>query len=87
MILSRCLRCDLHSGHRIFSFVLPMENTRTMYLQRMAHRRPRLCRYAPPHHLTEDTEVTLSNYSDMDFTVALTPSETVYCMNKNGHSK
>ena len=27
----RRLRCDLHSGHRIFSFVLPMENTRTMY--------------------------------------------------------
>ena len=28
--------------------------------------------------LTEGTEVTLSNYSDMDFTVTLTPSETVY---------
>ena len=36
--------CTAGTGY--FSFVLPMENTRTMYCSAW---RPRLCRYAPPH--------------------------------------
>lgn len=68
--------CTAGTGY--FSFVLPMENTRTMYCSAWLYGDPDYVDTLRHITLTEDTEVTLSNYSDMDFTVALTPSETVY---------
>lgn len=78
--------CTAGTGY--FSFVLPMENTRTMYCSAWLYGDPDYVDTLRHITLTEDTEVTLSNYSDMDFTVTLTPSETVYVHGiKNGHSK
>ena len=68
--------CTAGTGY--FSFVLPMENTRTMYCSAWLYGDPDYVDTLRHITLTEDTEVTLSNYSDMDFTVTLTPSETVY---------
>ena len=68
--------CTAGTGY--FSFVLPMENTRTMYCSAWLYGDPDYVDTLRHITLTEDTVVTLSNYSDMDFTVALTPSETVY---------
>ena len=68
--------CTAGTGY--FSFVLPMENTRTMYCSAWLYGDPDYVDTLRHIALTEDTEVTLSNYSDMDFTVTLTPSETVY---------
>lgn len=68
--------CTAGTGY--FSFVLPMENTRTMYCSAWLYGDPDYVDTLRHIPLTEDTEVTLSNYSDMDFTVTLTPSETVY---------
>lgn len=68
--------CTAGTGY--FSFVLPMENTRTMYCSAWLYGDPDYVDTLRHITLTEDTEVTLSNYSDMDFTVMLTPSETVY---------
>ena len=68
--------CSAGTGY--FSFVLPMENTRTMYCSAWLYGDPDYVDTLRHITLTEDTEVTLSNYSDMDFTVTLTPSETVY---------
>ena len=68
--------CTAGTGY--FSFVLPMKNTRTMYCSAWLYGDPDYVDTLRHITLTEDTEVTLSNYSDMDFTVTLTPSETVY---------
>lgn len=68
--------CTAGTGY--FSFVLPMQNTRTMYCSAWLYGDPDYVDTLRHITLTEDTEVTLSNYSDMDFTVTLTPSETVY---------
>ena len=68
--------CTAGTGY--FSFVLPMENTRTMYCSAWLYGDPDYVDTLRHITLTEDTEVTLSNYSDMDFTITLTPSETVY---------
>ena len=68
--------CTAGTGY--FSFVLPMENTRTMYCSAWLYGDPDYVDTLRHITLTEDAEVTLSNYSDMDFTVTLTPSETVY---------
>lgn len=68
--------CTAGTGY--FSFVLPMENTRTMYCSAWLYGDPDYVDTLRHITLTKDTEVTLSNYSDMDFTVTLTPSETVY---------
>ena len=68
--------CTAGTGY--FSFVLPMENTRTMYCSAWLYGDPDYVDTLRHITLTEDTEVTLSNYSDMDLTVTLTPSETVY---------
>ncbi len=68
--------CTAGTGY--FSFVLPMENIRTMYCSAWLYGDPDYVDTLRHITLTEDTEVTLSNYSDMDFTVTLTPSETVY---------
>ena len=68
--------CTAGTGY--FSFVLPMENTRTMYCSAWLYGDPDYVDTLRHITLTEDTEVTLSNYSDMDFTVTLTPSEAVY---------
>lgn len=68
--------CTAGTGY--FSFVLPMENTRTMYCSAWLYGDPDYVDTLRHITLTEDTEVTLSNYSDMNFTVTLTPSETVY---------
>lgn len=68
--------CTAGTGY--FSFVLPMENTRTMYCSAWLYGDPDYVDTLRHITLTEDTEVTLSNYSDMDFTVTLTPSQTVY---------
>ena len=68
--------CTAGTGY--FSFVLPMENTRTMYCSAWLYGDPDYVDTLRHITLTEGTEVTLSNYSDMDFTVTLTPSETVY---------
>ena len=68
--------CTAGTGY--FSFVLPMENTRTMYCSAWLYGDSDYVDTLRHITLTEDTEVTLSNYSDMDFTVTLTPSETVY---------
>ena len=68
--------CTAGTGY--FSFVLPMENTRTMYCSAWLYGDPDYVDTLRHITLTEDTEVTLSNYSEMDFTVTLTPSETVY---------
>ena len=68
--------CTAGTGY--FSFVLPMENTRTMYCSAWLYGDPDYVDTLRHITLTEDTEVTLSNYSDIDFTVTLTPSETVY---------
>lgn len=68
--------CTAGTGY--FSFVLPMENTRTMYCSAWLYGDPDYVDTLRHITLTEDTEVTLSNYSDMDFAVTLTPSETVY---------
>lgn len=68
--------CTAGTGY--FSFVLPMENTRTMYCSAWLYGDPDYVDTLRHITLPEDTEVTLSNYSDMDFTVTLTPSETVY---------
>lgn len=68
--------CTAGTGY--FSFVLPMENTRTMYCSAWLYGDPDYVDTLRHITLTENTEVTLSNYSDMDFTVTLTPSETVY---------
>ena len=68
--------CTAGTGY--FSFALPMENTRTMYCSAWLYGDPDYVDTLRHITLTEDTEVTLSNYSDMDFTVTLTPSETVY---------
>lgn len=63
--------CTAGTGY--FSFVLPMENTRTMYCSAWLYGDPDYVDTLRHITLTEDTEVTLSNYSDMDFTVTLTP--------------
>ena len=68
--------CTAGTGY--FSFVLPMENTRTMYCSAWLYGDPDYVDTLRHITLTEDTEVTLSNYSDMAYTVTLTPSETVY---------
>ena len=68
--------CTAGTGY--FSFVLPMENIRTMYCSAWLYGDPDYVDTLRHITLIEDTEVTLSNYSDMDFTVTLTPSETVY---------
>ena len=68
--------CTAGTGY--FSFVLPMENTRTMYCSAWLYGDPDYVDTLRHITLTEDTEVTLSNYSDMDFAVTLTPSEAVY---------
>lgn len=68
--------CTAGSGY--FAFELLMENTRTTYCSAWLHGddtyRDAL------HHivLTDGTEVTIANYQDMDYTVVLQPSETVY---------
>lgn len=68
--------CTAGSGY--FAFDLPMENTRTMYCSAWLYGDDTY--QDTLHHivLTENTEVTLSNYNDMGYTVAFQPSETVY---------
>ena len=73
------------AGRGYFAFDLPMENTRTMYCSAwlygddtyqdtLHHNQDTL------HHivLAEGTELTLSNYNDMGYTVMFQPSETAY---------
>ena len=55
-----------------------MENTRTMYCSAWLYGDPDYVDTLRHIALTEDTEVKLSNYSDMDFYRDADPSETVY---------
>lgn len=66
------------AGNGYFAFELPMENARTTYCTAWLHGDPDY--QDTLHHivLTQGTEVTLANYQDMDCTVILQPSETVY---------
>ena len=68
--------CTAGSGY--FAFDLPMENTRTMYCSAWLYGDDTY--QDTLHHivLAEDTELTLSNYNDMGYTVMFQPSETVY---------
>ena len=63
---SNDVTCTAGSGY--FAFDLPMENTRTMYCSAWLYGDDTMSGYAPPHHPAEGTELTLSNYNDMDFT-------------------
>ena len=68
--------CTAGSGY--FAFDLPMENTRTMYCSAWLYGDDTY--QDTLHHivLAEGTELTLSNYNDMGYTVMFQPSETVY---------
>ena len=68
--------CTAGTGY--FSFVLPMENTRTMYCSAWLYGDDTY--QDTLHHivLAEGTELILSNYNDMGYTVMFQPSETVY---------
>lgn len=66
------------AGIGYFAFDLPMENTRTMYCSAWLYGDPDYVDTLQHVTLVDNTEVMISNYSDMDFTVALTPTETVY---------
>ncbi len=68
--------CTAGSGY--FAFDLPMENTRTMYCSAWLYGDPDYADTLQHVTLVENTEVLLSNYSDPDFTVTLTPTEAVY---------
>lgn len=68
--------CTAGSGY--FAFDLPMENTRTMYCSAWLYGDDTY--QDTLHHivLAEGTELILSNYNDMGYTVMFQPSETVY---------
>lgn len=68
--------CTEGSGY--FAFDLPMENTRTMYCSAWLYGDDTY--QDTLHHivLAKGTELTLSNYNDMGYTVMFQPSETVY---------
>ena len=68
--------CTAGSGY--FAFDLPMENTRTMYCSAWLYGDDTY--QDTLHHivLAEGTELTLSHYNDMGYTVMFQPSETVY---------
>ena len=68
--------CTAGSGY--FAFYLPMENTRTMYCSAWLYGDDTY--QDTLHHivLAEGTELTLSNYNHMGYTVMFQPSETVY---------
>ena len=68
--------CTAGSGY--FAFDLPMENTRTMYCNAWLYGDDTY--QDTLHHivLAEGTELILSNYNDMGYTVMFQPSETVY---------
>ena len=66
------------TGSSYFAFELPMENTRTTYCTAWLYGDSDYQDTLRHIVLTKGTEVTIGNYQDMDCTVLLQPSETVY---------